>query len=100
MFYAKGRFALMRAVSDSCTTTDLPSLRLLFDDLHSSRCLRPLCERITLPVPVILKRLATAFRVLLRAMDFGMERWGTYPDGEIRQNKCSGHFGMMKRYSV
>ncbi len=93
MFYAKGRFALMRAVSDSCTTTDLPSLRLFLDDLHSSRCRRPLRERTTLPVPVILKRLATAFRVLLRAMDFGMERWGTYSCRVIRQNKCAERRG-------
>lgn len=45
-------------------------LRLaLFDD---NKCRRPAWARRTLPVPVTLKRLATAFLVFLRATDFGI----------------------------
>ena len=39
---------------------------------EESRCRREACARNTLPVPVILNRLATAFFVLLREMGFGM----------------------------
>jgi hypothetical protein len=42
--------------------------------------------RTTLPVPVILKRLATDLRVLLRAMDFGMEKGGKINKRNLRCN--------------
>jgi hypothetical protein len=70
--YANGRLALIRAPSESCTSTDLASLRFRFGDLHWSKCLRPPRVRTSLPVAVTLKRLATDLRVLLRAMGFGM----------------------------
>ena len=47
-------------------------LRLAF--LVAMRWRRVAWERSTFPVPVILNRLATAFLVLLRAMDFGIRR--------------------------
>lgn len=62
----------MRATSDSATKPVLARLRFRFADLHSSKWRRPALVRRTLPLPVILNRLATAFLVLLRAIDFGM----------------------------
>ena len=64
----------MRATSVLSTRAALLSKRFrlaLFDDI---RWRREDCARRTLPVPVILNRLATAFRVLLRAIDFGIGR--------------------------
>jgi len=70
----KGRFSFTRLTSESWTTTDLPSLRLRLELLHSSRCRLPAFDRMTFPVAVSLNRLATDFLVLLRAMAFGMGR--------------------------
>lgn len=50
----------------------MAKLRFRLADLHSSKWRRPALVRKTLPVPVILNRFATAFLVLLRAIDFGM----------------------------
>src|SRR5262245_43112012 len=55
----------MRYASVSSTTTDLPRLRRRLGFLVWSKCLRPARERKTLPVAVILKRLATDFLVLM-----------------------------------
>jgi len=63
---------LIRATSDFETRPDLAILRFRFADLHSSKWRRPAFVRKTLPVPVILNRLATAFLVLLFAIAFGM----------------------------
>ncbi len=46
------------------TTEDLLSARFLLEDFFASLCLRPGRMRTNLPVPVTLKRAATAFRVL------------------------------------
>lgn len=62
----------MRATSDSETKPGLARFRFCLAVLHSSKWRRPALVRRTLPLPVILNRLATAFLVLLRAMDFGM----------------------------
>ena len=43
---------------------DTPNLRRRFGLLDCRRCRLPERERMTLPVPVILNRLATAFLVL------------------------------------
>lgn len=64
----------MRATSDSETKPGLARFRFRLADLHSSKWRRPALLRKTLPVPVILNRLATAFLVLLRAIAFGMGR--------------------------
>jgi hypothetical protein len=42
--------------------------------LDDSKCRREDCALNTLPRAVILKRFATALRVLLRATDFGIRR--------------------------
>jgi len=52
----------------------LASFRFRFADLQWSKCRLPLRVRNTLPVDVILTRLATDLRVLLRAMGFGMRK--------------------------
>ena len=67
-------FDLIRATSVEWTTADLAMCRLRLALLEESKCLREACCRNTLPVPVILKRFETAFRVLLRAMAFGIRR--------------------------
>src|SRR3954470_2440365 len=56
----------------SWTWPTLPSLRFRFELLEEARWRRPGLRRSSLPVAVILNRLATAFFVLRRAMDFGM----------------------------
>jgi hypothetical protein len=70
--YAKGRFALMRGASEGLTKESLANWRFRFADLHSSKCRLPGLLRITFPVAVTLKRLATDLRVLLRGVVFGM----------------------------
>lgn len=75
--YEKGRLFLIFATSQSFTMADCARLRFRFEDLHSSKCLRLAWARTTLPVAVSLNRFATAFLVLLRAIDFGMGR-GNY----------------------
>ena len=62
----------MRATSESETRPDLARFRFRLADLHSSKWRRPALLRTILPLPVILNRFATAFLVLLRAIDFGM----------------------------
>jgi hypothetical protein len=69
---AKGRFALIRASSVLSTRVILLNCRLRFAFLAESKWRREDCARNTLPRPVILKRLATDFLVLLRAIGFGM----------------------------
>ncbi len=64
----------MRATSVSSTRAALPSWRLRFAFLDDSKCRREDCALNTLPRAVILKRFATALRVLLRATDFGIRR--------------------------
>jgi len=68
----------MRATSVGSTTADLAILRLRFELLVARRWRRLAFVRMILPVPVTLKRLATALRVLLRAIGFGM--------GKVKQN--------------
>ena len=63
---------MTRATSVLCTNADFARWRLRFALFEESRCRREACARKTLPVPVILNRLETAFFVLLRAMGFGM----------------------------
>jgi len=70
--YPQGRLALMCLTSQASTTAALPLLRFNLEFLHSSKWRRPALERMTLPVAVILNRLATDFFVLLRAIAFGM----------------------------
>ena len=65
---------MMRAMSVLSTTSAFAIWRLRFALLPERRCRRDACWRKTLPVAVILKRLATAFRVLLRAIGFGIRR--------------------------
>ena len=62
----------MRATSVTSTTTDLAIWRFLLALLEAMRWRRDALLRIILPLPVILKRLATDLRVLLRAIDFGI----------------------------
>lgn len=64
----------MCLTSQASTTARLPLLRFNLEFLHSSKWRRPALERMTLPVAVILNRLATDFFVLLRAIAFGMGR--------------------------
>jgi hypothetical protein len=68
----KGRFALIRATSVLSTRAALLSRRLRFAFLADNKWRREECARNTLPRAVILKRLATALRVLLRAIGFGI----------------------------
>ncbi len=65
-------FDLIRYVSVLSTSLDLAMWRLRLALFEESRCLREACCRMTLPVPVILNRFETAFRVLLRAIAFGI----------------------------
>ena len=67
-------FSLIRAVSVLSTSADFDMWRLRLPLFDESRCLREACWRITLPVPVILNRFETAFRVLLREIGFGIRR--------------------------
>ena len=64
----------MRATSVLSTSAALPRWRLRFARLEDIKWRRDECARNTLPRAVILKRLATALRVLLRAIDFGISR--------------------------
>jgi len=68
----KGRFALIRATSVLSTRAALLSRRLRFAFLADNKWRREECARNTLPRAVILKRFATALRVLLRAIGFGI----------------------------
>jgi hypothetical protein len=70
----KGRFNFILATSVRSTHAALASRRLRFALFVDIRWRRE--ERVlkTLPRAVILKRFATAFRVLLRATDFGIRR--------------------------
>src|SRR3954447_21811010 len=54
------------------TWPDLPRLRFRFAFFDDARWRNPGLRRRSLPVAVILNRLATAFFVLRRAIDFGM----------------------------
>jgi hypothetical protein len=70
----------MRGTSTSATSVAFLRLRFRLRFLHSARCRRPCLRRRILPVPVILNRLATPFRVLLLATFFlirGAGRWQT-----------------------
>ena len=67
-------FDLIRYVSVLSTSADLAMWRLRLPLFEESRCLREACCRMTLPVPVILNRFETDFRVLLRAIAFGIRR--------------------------
>ena len=69
-----GMFDLMRYVSVLSTSADLAMWRLRLALFEESKCRREACCRMTLPVPVILNRFETAFRVLLRAIAFGIRR--------------------------
>ena len=70
----KGRFNFILATSVRSTHAALANRRLRFAFFVDIRWRRE--ERVlkTLPRAVILKRFATAFRVLLRATDFGIRR--------------------------
>jgi hypothetical protein len=70
----KGRFAFTRATSVSSTRAALPSRRLRFALLLDNRWRREERDLKTFPRAVILKRFATALRVLLRATDLGIWR--------------------------
>jgi hypothetical protein len=67
-----GRFSLIRASSVESSTAPLARWRLRFALLDTNKCRRPAWPRNTLPVAVILKRLATAFFVLRLAIGFGI----------------------------
>jgi len=71
---ANGRFDLIRYISVLSTAADLAMWRLRFALLEESKCRRDACCLLTLPVPVILNRFETDFRVLLRAIGFGIRR--------------------------
>ena len=71
-FQPKGRFAFIRATSVSSTRAALPRRRLRFAFFNDNRWRREERARKTFPRAVILKRLATDLRVLLRAMGFGI----------------------------
>jgi hypothetical protein len=53
--------------------------------LEASKCRREECALRTLPRAVILKRFATALRVLLRAIDFGMRQKGNDGRGDDKR---------------
>lgn len=55
----------MRYMSVLSSILAVPRLRRRFELLPCSKCRLPARERLTFPVPVILKRLATAFLVLI-----------------------------------
>ena len=67
-------FDLIRYVSVLSTSADFAMWRLRFALFEESKCRRDACWRMTLPVPVILNRFETAFRVLLREIGFGIRR--------------------------
>ena len=67
-------FDLIRAVSVLSTSADFDMWRFRLPLFDESRCLRDACCRMTLPVPVILNRFETDFRVLLREIGFGIRR--------------------------
>ena len=72
--YPNGMFSLIRFSSVLWTSADFAMWRLrlaLFDD---NRWRREACCLLTFPVAVILNRFETAFRVLLRAIGFGIRR--------------------------
>jgi hypothetical protein len=73
-FQPKGRFAFTRATSVSSTGAALPSRRLRFALFDDNRWRRDERDLKTFPPAVILKRFATALRVLLRATDLGIWR--------------------------
>jgi hypothetical protein len=73
----------MRATSVLSTSAALLSRRLRFAFFVDSKWRREECPRKTLPRAVILKRFATALRVLLRAIGFGIRP-------KHRQNHSSG----------
>ena len=77
----------MRASSVTSTTTDLAMWRFLLALLEAIRWRRDALLRTILPLPVILKRLATDLRVLLRAIDFGIgkRRDDSEPEGICKQ---------------
>jgi hypothetical protein len=58
------------------TRAALASRRLRFALFDDNKCRREERDLKTLPVAVILKRFATALRVLLRAIGFGIQREG------------------------
>ena len=62
----------MRATSVLSTSAALLSRRLRFALFDANKWRREECARNTLPRAVILKRFATALRVLLRAIGFGI----------------------------
>ena len=67
-------FILIRAVSVLWTSADFAMWRLRLALFDESRWRREACCRLTFPVPVILNRFETDFRVLLRAIGFGIRR--------------------------
>ena len=67
-------FDLIRDASVLSTSFDFAIWRLRLALFEESKCLREACCRITLPVPVILNRFETDFRVLLRAIALGIRR--------------------------
>ena len=67
-------FALIRASSVLWTAADLAMCRLRLALFDESKWRRDACWRLTFPVAVILNRFETAFRVLLRAIGFGIRR--------------------------
>ena len=67
-----GRFSFIRASSVESSTAPLARWRFRFALLDTNKCRRPAWPRNTLPVAVILKRLATAFFVLRLAIGFGI----------------------------
>lgn len=64
----------MRATSVSSTRAALLKWRFRFALFPDNKWRREECDRNTLPRAVILKRFATALRVLLRAIAFGIRR--------------------------
>jgi hypothetical protein len=64
----------MRATSVLSTSAALLKWRFRFALFSDSKWRREECARKTLPPAVILKRFATALRVLLRAIAFGIRR--------------------------
>ena len=63
----------MRATSVLSTHALLLNRRLRFAFFDANKWRREECARKTLPRAVILKRFATALRVLLRAIGFGIK---------------------------
>ena len=64
----------MRATSVSSTRAALLKWRFRFALFADNKWRREECARNTLPRAVILKRFATALRVLLRAIGFGIRQ--------------------------